>query len=128
MTVCMSGSSEVGALTAPASMALTRAGGEPSAASMTASLWVISELRNNSLGKMHFRVANHTLDRKFRPWVPHVERCGGYMLAEMFMLRLEAIAPTLVGILIPPFGQFVPLNPAAPIEFKIKSRSRRSWN
>ena len=94
---------------------------------MTASLWVISELRNNSLGKMHFRVANHTLDRKFRPWVPHVERCGGYMLAEMFMLRLEAIArPSRDSI--PPFGQFVPLNPAAPIEFKIKSRSRRSWN
>jgi len=46
------------------------------------------------------------------------------MLAEMFMLRLEAIArPSQDRV--PSFGRFVPLNPAAPIELK-NPRERRS--
>ena len=47
------------------------------------------------------------------------------MLAEMFMLRLEAIArPSQDRI--PSFGRFVPLSPAVPIELKNESRGRRS--
>jgi hypothetical protein len=47
------------------------------------------------------------------------------MLAEIFMLRLEAIARLSPG-LNQPSGQFVPFNPAAPIQFKNKSGNPRS--
>jgi len=48
----------------------------------------------------------------------------GKVLAEIFMLRLEAIARISPDV-IPVCGRFVPLNPAAPIEFKNKSNNRR---
>ena len=47
------------------------------------------------------------------------------MLAEIFMLRLEAIARPLQSR-IPSFGRFVPTNPAAPIELKNEPRDRGS--
>jgi hypothetical protein len=55
----------------------------------------------------------------------HNDDSGDTMLAEMFMLRLEAIArPSQERIL--SFARFVPVNPAAPIELKNGSRDRRS--
>jgi hypothetical protein len=49
----------------------------------------------------------------------------GTVLAEIFILRLEVIARISPDV-IPVSGRFVPLNPAAPIEFKNKSNNRRS--
>jgi hypothetical protein len=81
------------------------------------------------LDKAYFYAANHTLDIKLdrltNSLCVNTRDTGDTMLAEIFMLRLEAISrPT--KDLIPSFGRFVPLNPVASSELTDKSRNRRS--
>jgi hypothetical protein len=96
----------------------------PTAASCNATIG-ISRLRNVSLDKVLFCAANHTQERKFWYTSVTISDTEGTVLAEIFILRLEVIARISPDV-IPVSGRFVPLNPAAPIEFKNKSNNRRS--